>query len=156
VSKAGGTRSCRWKVVHRSSCPYLNTNTGKRQDGWEDNIKVNLKIIWAWEHEEDSTGSGQGTIMEYCNLGNIYLRFTQEEGNFLINWSTLSFLKKDSDNWINHSLGQTTQTLQSAQMQNVISGPSRAVLTTEFLYAVDVSCFINVCNDSITNHLKFH
>ena len=43
MSKAGGTRSCRGKVVHRSFCPYLNMNTGKRQDGWEDNIKVNFK-----------------------------------------------------------------------------------------------------------------
>jgi hypothetical protein len=58
----------------------------------------------------------------------------------------MSFLKKDSHNWINHSLRQTTQTLQSAQMQTVISGPSRATLT-EFLYAIYVSFFINVCND---------
>lgn len=32
---------------------------------------MNFKIVWAGEHEENSTGSGQGTLMEYCNLGNI-------------------------------------------------------------------------------------
>lgn len=50
-------------VVHRYSCPHLNMNTGKRQNGREDKIKVNfettgckgvniLKWPWLWPSSE--------------------------------------------------------------------------------------------------------